>query len=532
MLSISLMCNAQFSGQGLGTENNPYLVSTAEELFEVRNDLDAYYKQVDDIDLSEWIQENNPNQGWSPIGNSSNPFKGNYDGNYKIIKGLYINRSSMETVGLFGCIAGAEIKNISLISPRIIGGECVGVIVGKINIASSDKNNSVNNNYVYCFTLSAGNYGGAVVGNMDIEKYVNSRETAKTHIFGNYVSGTISGNITGGICGRICGGTCGQYCNRPAIVEDNIANCKQTANIVGGIIGTMDNNRYYCDNGYRDIYKNECLQKNIALGVIKGKVASSGIVGSCSHDSYAISRKVQYNCSLLTEVSNEGGNAYRICNYDFSDSQNIASVSMKVISKGKEITVEDNGYNGIGYGNKTLMRQSTYEGLGFDFINQWTIQEEKTYPYNFFQSSPADVLSFYAGSKSSISGTAIGNGTAFVVINETLYETPLVDGQWSINVGNIAEGTKSYVCVKTDMPMPSIVLESISVNKQEPEPDYILGDSNSDGVVDAADVVGTINYILGKPSSSFNQQNADVNEDGQILVDDAVGTVNVIMNNQ
>ena len=140
--------------------------------------------------------------------------------------------------------------------------------------------------------------------------------------------------------------------------------------------------------------------------------------------------------------------------------------------------------------------------------------------------------SFTSGSKGVISGDAKGNGIAYILVNDNLYEAAIVDGQWSTNVGNIAEDTRAYVCVKTENSMPSIVIEVISGSKDDPINNVKLGDSNSDGVVDAADVVGTINYILGKPSSSFNQQNADVNEDGQILVDDAVGTVNVIMNNQ
>ena len=54
-----------FSGQGSGTEKDPYLVSNADELFEVRNDLSACYKQINDIDLSEWIYEESPNMGWN-----------------------------------------------------------------------------------------------------------------------------------------------------------------------------------------------------------------------------------------------------------------------------------------------------------------------------------------------------------------------------------------------------------------------------------------------------------------------------------
>ena len=51
LLSFSMALYAQFSGKGSGTEKDPYLVSNAEELFEVRNNLSAYYKQIDDIDL-------------------------------------------------------------------------------------------------------------------------------------------------------------------------------------------------------------------------------------------------------------------------------------------------------------------------------------------------------------------------------------------------------------------------------------------------------------------------------------------------
>ena len=51
-LVLTLGAYAQFSGQGNGTEKDPYLVSNADELFEVRNDLNAYYKQTEDIDLN------------------------------------------------------------------------------------------------------------------------------------------------------------------------------------------------------------------------------------------------------------------------------------------------------------------------------------------------------------------------------------------------------------------------------------------------------------------------------------------------
>ena len=90
LLLYGLRASAQFSGAGNGTEKDPYLVSNADELFEVRNDLDAYYKQICDIDLIDWLSDNSIKNGWIPIGSVENPFNGLYDGNGYVISNLNI----------------------------------------------------------------------------------------------------------------------------------------------------------------------------------------------------------------------------------------------------------------------------------------------------------------------------------------------------------------------------------------------------------------------------------------------------------
>lgn len=102
----TMIASAQFSGSGTGTINDPYAIYNAMQLDQVRNfcnKTSVYFKLMDDIDLTEWIADNNPSQGWVPIGNSSdNSFRGTFDGNNHKITGLYINRSSSDYVGLFG----------------------------------------------------------------------------------------------------------------------------------------------------------------------------------------------------------------------------------------------------------------------------------------------------------------------------------------------------------------------------------------------------------------------------------------------
>jgi len=60
---------------GSGTQENPFIVQTPQDLNSIRNNLSAYYELANDIDLSSW-------GNWTPIAN----FEGNIDGKgHKII---------------------------------------------------------------------------------------------------------------------------------------------------------------------------------------------------------------------------------------------------------------------------------------------------------------------------------------------------------------------------------------------------------------------------------------------------------------
>ena len=99
-----------FSGDGDGTEENPYKVSNAQQLDEIRYHLNSHYVLVNDIDLSDY-------DSWEPIGNKFNIFTGTIDGNNHIIKNLkiveFINEPEEQYIGLIGCGDG-KIKNIIL----------------------------------------------------------------------------------------------------------------------------------------------------------------------------------------------------------------------------------------------------------------------------------------------------------------------------------------------------------------------------------------------------------------------------------
>ena len=131
--SHTAMCCPQPAGAG--TLADPYQITKVEELCWVSqntSEWDKYYIQTADIDASgtsSW----NSGAGFSPIGNSTTQFTGNYDGKGYTIDGLFINRPSTDNIGLFGYANGAEISNLGITNCDYTGQYRVGVIVGYIS---------------------------------------------------------------------------------------------------------------------------------------------------------------------------------------------------------------------------------------------------------------------------------------------------------------------------------------------------------------------------------------------------------------
>ena len=60
--------------------------------------------------------------------------------------------------------------------------------------------------------------------------------------------------------------------------------------------------------------------------------------------------------------------------------------------------------------------------------------------------------------------------------------------------------------------------------------DYLRGDANGDGEIGMPDVMFIVNYILGTPADTFNEEAADANQDGEIGMPDVMFIVNYILN--
>lgn len=238
LILCSLLTFAQFSGSGSGTEDDPYLILNPIQLNQIRNYLmqpNVHFKLMADIDLTEFLEDESPSQGWQPIGTSSAPFGGILDGNEHTISGLWITRPNSDYVGLFAK-AGGTIKNLTLKNANVKGKDNVGLLAGSgstiINCTLSGKltgNTSV---------------GGCVgSGRVNISEVVSNIEVSGLDRIGGIVGeateyGSINNCTFGGstITGNnYIGGICGfaqcpiSYCN---VITDISGN-----NYVGGICG-------------------------------------------------------------------------------------------------------------------------------------------------------------------------------------------------------------------------------------------------------------------------------------------------------
>ncbi len=478
---------AQFSGKGSGTANDPYQITDAYELSEVRNDLAAFYKLMNNIDLTEWINDNNPIAGWASIGTSTGPFTGTFDGNNQCIYGLKIDRSSLDNIGLFGFAKGGKISNVALVEPIIKGRNNVGGIIGAQGVITN------------CVIIGGSITGNSVVGG--IAGYFNGNS-----IIGCYCNAIVRG-------ADYVGGIGGQFGNGSATNNIFSGDVSATGEFVGGITGYLSD--------YRTV-----ITYNYMTGSIEGREFVGGIVGAYSLAYNTVSN----NVCIADEVRATSSIPYRITQQ--TTTGNLAWAKTRLIQNGKEIVAEDNGYNGTSYGEKTLKRSTTYIGIGWDFNNTWTIAEGESYPYLKAQTDYPIVTSCEAGSKCFAKGTAPTGGKITVIAGEGIYSSAILDNTWEVALGAMKEGDIIQVFSQMEGKLPSIVVTAVVTKGGGISPDIVKGDANGDSSVDTADVVAIVNHILGKSSVSFVENNADLNGDGQVSVDDAVATVQLILDKQ
>lgn len=257
---------------GDGTQDDPFQIETAAQLAHFAktvNEGEAYlYKYIvltADIDLA--------NKEWTPIGNHSNPFKGNFNGDNHTVTGMQIS-GELDRVGLFGeCTkhnVNSAIKNITVKDSVICGINFVGAIVGYAEEINIENCRSIGNTINGKTDVGGicGNIGGYSVGKVS-QCYNSSKVTGRGRV--------------GGIAGM--GGIAENCLNTGEIMIINKA--YQSAG--GGIFGIFD-----------DTTASASITACVNLGKVSGGESFGGIVGSTDSKSTGHISNCYYNMDAIT----------------------------------------------------------------------------------------------------------------------------------------------------------------------------------------------------------------------------------------
>ena len=137
---------------------------------------------------------------WTPVGGSSTPFKGTFDGNGHEITGLKITSGSY--IGLFGYVGeGATIKNVNLVGANVFGVKRVGALIGQImgNATVSDCTVDSTSHVTGSDSNTGGLIGEAAGGiTVKLEKLINYATVMNTENNGPSRAAGIIAQVTRG----------------------------------------------------------------------------------------------------------------------------------------------------------------------------------------------------------------------------------------------------------------------------------------------------------------------------------------------
>lgn len=274
-----------------------------------------------------------PDKGnWTPVGNSTTPYKGNIDGNNKTIKNMYIVDNT--TAGYYGFLRNSDkvtIQNLKFDGAKIVvgqdvgtgsdGGGYTGVISGVSKANFSDCH--VTNSTVKCRALgtnsqmvgglvgqlNAGNNAGKITNSSfsdgTVEGYhsvggiVGCLRNAQPTYFSSVTKCTAAGTVTGAYGVGGIAGSCYSY------IEECTNNATVNGAASGGIVGHL--NTYGCvvgctNNGEIN-GETSVDSKGYGTGGIVGHIHSETTTGNDTKNYVIGCRNLNANVTLTTQRS-------------------------------------------------------------------------------------------------------------------------------------------------------------------------------------------------------------------------------------
>ncbi|MFW6142064.1 MAG: GLUG motif-containing protein, partial [Candidatus Saliniplasma sp.] len=386
--------------EDIGIEENPYHITNWYELDAVRNFLGNSFAVDNDLNETNdgYDELVDTTDGFLPIGNSSDPFGGNFDGRNFTVLDLFIDRNETDYVGLFGNInESATLRNLGLKNANVTGRMCVGTLAGQ-NYGMIKRSHALGN--VSGYTRVGGlvgrnrglvdnSYAVVTVYGDDESEYIggligtnSDSNTDYSEVNNSFAKGDVNGyKYVGGLNG-------GNWGSESYVLNSYATGTINGTLIVGGNVG------------YNYLGK---VNRSYAIGNVNGTSSVGGMVGDnrgIVSQSYAtgevtgensVGGFVGYNYQgKVTRCYSTG----RVLNDSASDSTDSGFVG--AVDTGGDYEMSDNYWDilaseqssspaGKGLLTCEMMGNSSKDNMtGFDFTNTWNVFDNGTwisYPY-------------------------------------------------------------------------------------------------------------------------------------------------------
>ena len=254
---------------GSGTADDPYIITTAAELNNIRSNLGGHYRLGGNINLSAYTN-------WEPIGTTVTPFTGSLDGDRFTVSNLKIVRPTEDYVGLFGSVKGS-ISRINLANVDVQGKDYTGGLLGAISSGQVEEATVTG-------TVQGTNNVGGLGGLFSNTAAVNA-SSANVNVYGQ----------------KNLGGFLGAYASKTLVSDISAAGNVNVfgAGSSGGLIGVFTSTA---------ILRNSHASGNVVIPVAMSTQRIGGLIGEFS------TGKIQYCYATgnVGSISFSGQNYYAI----------------------------------------------------------------------------------------------------------------------------------------------------------------------------------------------------------------------------
>lgn len=420
-LVLSSICFG-YSG-GSGTPEDPYLISTAEDMNQIGlnyTDWDKYFILTADISLSACTGTQ-----FNRIGtDAKHAFSGVFDGDGHTISNFTYTAETGDYIGIFGNVdTFGMVGSVSLVNVNVVGRNYVGGLVGYSRGAVINCNSTGAVTGAYYVGGLVGYNGGSInncysTGNVNggyNSQYLGGLVGINCEVDMYYYGGAIfdccsTGNVTGGAYSRYLGGLVGWNFSR-------IGDCYSIGNVTGGDYSYDLGGLVGYNGGGDDWYYNNIVSYCYSTSVVSGGYNSDclgGLLGENGEqgyvaDCYATGEVAgDYDAGGLVGINDHGYiyicySSGSVSGYMFVGGLLGWNYGGGIMDSFWDVETSGQSWSAGGTGKTTaeMMTKSTFTDAGWDFMGEtdngtediWRLCVDGVkYPLLWWQFSRADFI--------------------------------------------------------------------------------------------------------------------------------------------